>query len=482
MAPIAWPVLFGGKTWAQIAGGSSSHMVLLDAFGVSSTSSVNSLSMFFGSLDVSDLGSHLASLECSLELLADQVSGIMKRLSFVELVLLVPFSCASPPNVSVPVISVVESNMALNGELTLSTPSVSGADVSDAVLSSNGSKVLTSKMSGLESKMSALEALIGKLLVTVLGLYTGASSGTCFGQASKINSFIAKVVNTSTFIVLGGDFNENGSGRSMSFKFCLGLGLVNFFAGHHLAGTPTWCNSRGIEKTIDYIFVSENLSSAVAKHWIGPVSEFFDTNHSSVMVSAEASGDLDTMWAILERGMVDLADKVFARHWFSEFQCPRNKHFSKFFGLELLIAKIVSKIGSGDMLGVDHLVRKWFTLDKAKASAFSDLVILGGDSVVLLKHLSLVHKEYRRSKMFESRLAEETSIRKAIEKHIESFASSKSGIIRSILDWSFHKVVLDYLVINNDLVLEPEEIKSKVDKIMMGWTRVRTILQLLSER
>ncbi|KAG9304056.1 hypothetical protein G9A89_005966 [Geosiphon pyriformis] len=162
---------------------------------------------------------------------------------------------------------------------------------------------------------------------------------------------------------------------------------------------------------------------------------------------AEAGGDLDAMWAILERGMVELADE--------------------FFGLELLIAKIVNKIGSGDMLGVDHLVKKWFTLDEAKACTFSDLVILDEDSVVLFKHLSLVCKEYKRSKMFESRLAKETSIRKAIEKCMESFVSNKGGMIRSVLDRPFHKVVLDYLVVNDDLVLEPKEVKSKVDKIMM---------------
>ncbi|KAG9304264.1 hypothetical protein G9A89_019826 [Geosiphon pyriformis] len=513
MAFIVRPVSFGDKTWAQVAGDSSSCMVLLDTSGVGSTSGINSLSMSFGSLDVSDLGGCLVFLECFLELLTDQVSGIMKKLSFVELVLLVPSSRVSPLNVSVSVVSVVETDMALDSGLTLSIPSVFGANVSDAVLSSSGLKVLTSKVGGLKSKMSALEALIGsvldkfdevriftfgldvsylgagvavimnnslahhiskveeipgwvvsvrllfkgKLSVIVLGLYAGASSGTCFSQASEVNSFIAKAVNISIFIMLSGDFNESKSGRSVSFK--------------------------GVEKTIDYIFVSKNLSSAVAKYWIGPVSEFFDTDYSAVMVSidlgeflnvqlnslhkqankdcwkfrirnadvakwskfkncvsdklllvkdffseAKAGGNLNTMWAILEEGMVESADEVFIRHWFSEFQCPRNKHSLKFFGLELFVAKIVSKIGSGDMLGVDCLVRKWFILDETKASTFFDLVILGRDSVVLLRHLLSVRKKYRRSKMFKSKLAEETSIRKAIEKHMESFASNKGGM------------------------------------------------------
>ncbi|KAG9295425.1 hypothetical protein G9A89_013454 [Geosiphon pyriformis] len=605
MAPIAQPVSFGGKTWAQVAGNSSSHTVLLDVSGSSSPSDMKPLSIAFGSLDISDLSGHMASLECFLEFLANQISGIVKKLSFVELVPLVSSSCVSLSDVSVSVISVVDLDMALDGGLISSTPSVSGADVLDAVFSSSGSKVLTSKVGGLESKISALEALIGsvlarldlfdlvwkfvkcnvqginvpakqtdvvcwhvssenmvsfvtetklksftgpwikdkfdgvriftsgldvgyfgagvaiiinnslacyvskieeipgwivfvqllfkgKLSVTVLGLYTGASPGTRFSQAFEVNSIIAKAVNTSTFVVLGEDFNESGSGRSASFRFCLGLGLVNSFADHHLAGTPIWCNSREVEKTIDYIFVNKNLSSAVANAVMVSVglSGLLNAQLNSLykqakkncwkfrirdvdsakwikfkncvldklllvmdfFSEAEAGGNLDAMWAILERGMVKSTNKVFARHWFSEFQCSRNKYSSRFFGLELFVAKIVSKIGSGNMLGIDRLT---------KACAFSDLVILGENSVVLLKHLSLVCKEYRRSKMFKSKLAEETSIRKAIKKHMESFAFNKGDMIQSVLDWPFHKVV------NDNLVLEPEEIKSKVDKIMI---------------
>ncbi|KAG9304055.1 hypothetical protein G9A89_005965 [Geosiphon pyriformis] len=376
MAPIAWPVSFGGKTWAQVAGNSSSHMVLLDVSGSGSPSSIKPFSITSGSLDISDLSGHMASLECSLEFLANQISGIVKKLSFVELVSLVSSSYVSPSDVSVSVILVVDSDMALDGGLILSTLFVSGVNVLNAVLSLSGLKVFTSKVGGLKSKMSALEASIdsvlfpysffipmsnlvwkfvtckvwginvpakqtdivcwhvssgnmvffvtetklkffvgpwikdkfdeiwiftsglnvsylgasvavimnnslahyvskveeifgqvvsvqllfkGKLSVTVLGLYTGTSPGIHFSQMSEVNSIIAKAVNISTFIVLGGDFNE----------------------------------SRGVEKTIDYIFVSKNLSSTVAKHWIGSVSEFFDTDHSAVMVLVGLGGLLN---------------------------------------------------------------------------------------------------------------------------------------------------------------------------------------------
>ncbi|KAG9295730.1 hypothetical protein G9A89_001747 [Geosiphon pyriformis] len=89
-----------------------------------------------------------------------------------------------------------------------------------------------------------------KLLVTILGLYADASSETRFGQALKVNFLNTKTINSSTFVVLGGDFNKNEFDK----------------------------NAR-IEKTINYIFVSEHLFSAVVDHQISSVSGFFNTNY-----------------------------------------------------------------------------------------------------------------------------------------------------------------------------------------------------------
>ncbi|KAG9303459.1 hypothetical protein G9A89_013786 [Geosiphon pyriformis] len=101
--------------------------------------------------------------------------------------------------------------------------------------------------------------------------------------------------------------------------------------------------------------------------------------------------------------------------------------------------------------------------------------------MVLLKYLLSSRKEYRKAKMFESRLAEKASIRGAVERHMESFAFNKGGMIRSVLDRLFCKVILDHLVVNNGLVLEPVEVKSKVDKIMVRWTRKWVVLTVVFE-
>ncbi|KAG9287392.1 hypothetical protein G9A89_023764 [Geosiphon pyriformis] len=567
-APVTRPVSFGGKTWAQVAGSSSSRVVSSGAPGVSLVSGSMAFSMDSFSSGATDLSGRLAVLECSVEIFSDQVLLILKKLSFVDLVLLASSPSALPLVSPTAVVSDMDLDLELDGMLLLSassSPNVGGSVV-DFSLSS--SKILTAKIGSLELNMMALEASVhsiessafwigfigfssismsslvwkfatcnvrdinvpakqadvvhwhvnsgnmvsfitetklrsssgpwikdkfdgvqifssgldkgfmgagvaivmntslahhvskveeisgrvisvrllfkGKLLVTVLGLYAGASSGARFVQASEVNTLIAKAVNSSNFVILGGDLNENGSGKSASFKFCLSLGLVNSFIGHHLANSYMWSNLRRVGKTIDYIFVGGNLSSAVAGHQVVSVSDFFDTNHKAVVVSvglgelldvqlnslhkqankdrwkfkirnadcvgwvkfkdlssakllslgevffsAKIHGDVDAMWAVLARAVVDSADVTFSRHWFSDFKCSRNKHSSRFFGLELLVAKIVKKFCSGDLLGTDRLVSKWSTLDDAKARAFKDLVGSGVKSDVVVRHLSL---------------------------------------------------------------------------------------------
>ncbi|KAG9292018.1 hypothetical protein G9A89_017917 [Geosiphon pyriformis] len=575
--PISHLTAFGGKFWAQIVFNVSfSGHPLFDfglgtgffpsgAFGLGGAAPLSSV-------DNSFLSECLASLEHSLGLLADQVSGIVKRLSFVELVSLVLSSLGT----SVPGASCLSS--VVDGMHNLSL---------------NSSKILTSKVGGLETKLASLEAFIGlvlarlnllcsssgslsssfaicnvrginilakqedvvcwhkwlgnmvsfvtktklysifasgleksflgagvaiivnnflahhvfkveevpgrlisiwllfksKLSVTLLGLYAGVLAETHFCQAVEMNSLIAKTVNSSTFVILGEDFNKNGSGRSTSFRFCLKLGLVNAFTNHQLVGAFTWSNFRGAKKTIDYIFVKS-------------VSEFFNTNYNAVLVSVGLSGlldiqlnslfkdcfsamllaatdkfssalafeNVDTAWSILEEVMVASADEIFSRCWFSKFQCSKNKHFSRFFGLELLVAKIVKCFCSGDMSGIEHFVGKWSTFDNTRAHVFADLCGSGVKSEAIFKHLLLVRKDYRKSKLFESRLAKEASIRKTID-----------GMIRSVLDQPFRKVVLDHLVVDEELVLEPGDVKLKVNKIIEEWTRKRGVLPVLPD-
>ncbi|KAG9301049.1 hypothetical protein G9A89_015785 [Geosiphon pyriformis] len=133
-----------------------------------------------------------------------------------------------------------------------------------------------------------------KLSVSILGLYAGTSVSVCFSQADDVNVLIAKAVNESSFLILRGDFNEDGLRRSASFKKCGNLGLVNSLVGSPLLKVPTWSNSQGVTKTIDFLFVSPNLVNAILDCNILNVVEFFDTNHQAVSVSVGLGGLLDT--------------------------------------------------------------------------------------------------------------------------------------------------------------------------------------------
>ncbi|KAG9299259.1 hypothetical protein G9A89_013907 [Geosiphon pyriformis] len=520
--PISCPVAFGGKSWAQVVSVATSL-----SHGLSAGSGLGSLpSSHYGFGNVSFLNNCLASLECLLELLFDQVSIIIRHLASVELVPLVFLSFTSPFDTSASSALSLDSDMVLGGALMLSAPHpFSAAIVGEPNLGSSSFKVLTGKVGGLESKLAFLEASIGsmlahlddilnvpakqvdvlhwhvdsgftisfvtetklrssvdigflgagvavimnnslachvskveevpgrvvaiwllfknKLLVSVIGLYASASSGVCFGQASEVNSLIAKAVNSSIFVVLDGNFNENGSGRSASFRFCSNLGLVNLFSGYSLVGATTWGNFRGVERTIDFIFVSENLISAVAGHRVGPVLDFFNTDHNAVMVSVGLGGLLNVCLNSLHKQ----ANKDCWKFNIKNADVTGWSHFRDHSSVMILEIKndFLTAAAEQDLdaisantFGFDCLVRKWSTLDANKALMLMDMVQLGQRKVA-------------------SKLAQKAFIREAIEKCMEKFCSDKDSMIRSVLDQPFQKVVLDHLVIDDELVLEPKK-------------------------
>ncbi|KAG9288918.1 hypothetical protein G9A89_019540 [Geosiphon pyriformis] len=489
------------------------------------------------SYGVSSLFDCLASLEWSLELLTNQISDIVRKLSFVELVLLPPVSYKFSLTVSTPLAPEVNLDMVLDGVPELSAPSffavvdntsvsfvtetklrsssglwiknkydgvwiftfgldVGYLDAGVAIVMDNSLTCHVSKVKVVPGQVISVRLLFkSKLLVSVFGLYTGVSAGIYFGQASEVNSIIAKAVNTSTFMVLGGDFNKCGSRKV--------LGLVNSFNGHYLIKALTWCNSRSVKRTIDYIFVSESLFFTVVKCWISSVSDFFDTNHNTVTVlvslgglldfkikNADSTGwfcfrdyssariliikvkffttatdhNLDTMWSLLKGAL-----------------CSKNKQSSKFLGLELLVVKIVKRLESNDTFRFNCLVEKWSTLDANKARVLKNIVYVNQKMMDVLKYLSIVRKRYRKSKIYELKLVQKASIKAAIEKYIEKFYSDKGSMIRSVLDKLFQKVMLDHLVVDDELVLDPNGVRLNVEKIIEGWIRKCVVLSALSD-
>ncbi|KAG9306403.1 hypothetical protein G9A89_018286 [Geosiphon pyriformis] len=284
------------------------------------------------------------------------------------------------------------------------------------------------------------------LSVSVLGLYTGASLVVCFFQADNVNSLIAKAVNESSFVILSGDFNEDSSHKSASFKKCFDLSLVNFLGGSSYGKEATWNNFRGVAKTIDCVFVSSNLVNVILDHNVAGIEEFFDTNHSTVFVSV-GLGDATAANAAM------LSDD-FAK-WFKGFDCVFTKMSSKFYKLKLLVSKLVKA-------SCESSITYSFFLSDFNFDAVCSL-------------LAKARKFYCSSKLLKSRHAEESQIKQAIDRRMEGFELDKGHTIRSVLERPFRKVVLDHLVVDEELILEPELVKSKVDEIMESWTRKHAV-------
>ncbi|KAG9288803.1 hypothetical protein G9A89_023100 [Geosiphon pyriformis] len=173
-ASIVCLVLFGRKTWAQITGSFPFSVVPLVTSGAKPSPDADFTPLMPNSLVVSGLNNRLASLKCFLGLLADQVSGILRKLSFVDLVPLASSFLASLFVVFVSLTVGVGLNIVLNSVLV---PFVSlFSAVSDGVFNLNfsSSKILTNKVSGLKSKLASLEASIESVLARLNYLCSGS--------------------------------------------------------------------------------------------------------------------------------------------------------------------------------------------------------------------------------------------------------------------------------------------------------------------
>ncbi|KAG9295837.1 hypothetical protein G9A89_009066 [Geosiphon pyriformis] len=426
-ALVAWPVTFGsGSSSPPLSG----HNSLVDSGFFSKMKPTLQVSL--------ELNNRFAALEYSLASLTEYVDKLAKRLDSLK-----------PTNQGADIVINKSSSVTISGE------TVAGAVVFDSLVVSKMEKTLKNLLitvMGLSAKIDNAEflgagvAIImnnslahhvskveeipgylisvrllfkGKLSVTILGLYTGALSETRFGQAIEINSFIVKALNSSTFVVLDNDFNKNNSKKSASFRFCLDLGLVNSFGAYLLVKAPTWSNSRGVEKTIDYIFVNSSLSLAVADQNVVFISDYFNTNYKAVVVLIGLGGLLDIH---LNTGTA--------------------------------VAKLVKSLQSGDASRTNALLNVWLIANNVKALEIQTLMADDASSADIVCCLSRFRKGYCCSKMHESKAMEAAVIRHAIDRKMENFCSDKGHMIRSILDKSFCKVVFNHLVVDNKLVLD----------------------------
>ncbi|KAG9297287.1 hypothetical protein G9A89_006386, partial [Geosiphon pyriformis] len=359
------------KWVAQVAGGFLFHMVLLVFSGTGSLLSVKLLVMASNLLDNSGLANHMAFLEHSLELLSDQVSDILKRLSLVNLMPMSLPPCAHSFFVAPPLDSALNLDMIVNSVVVLSSPSLLLVNNAIPKLSLSSSKVLTTKVGGLELKMMALKISVSLVLVSLDSL-------------------------------------------------CSGLGMNNPAKQKDIV---CWHKDMG------------NLISIITetKDWWK-----FDFK----------GADVNKMFSnknVLHRIIMLLANGIFRKKWFKNFDSVFTKVSLRFHRLELLVSKII----------------------KASREENSvNLINSDTDSNCVYFTLSGIKKLYCASKLAEFLAAKKVNIKFAINKRIESFKMNKSHTIRSVLKHPFCKMVLNHLVVDNKLILEPDLVKFKFNKLL----------------
>ncbi|KAG9306190.1 hypothetical protein G9A89_016094 [Geosiphon pyriformis] len=280
------------------------------------------------------------------------------------------------------------------------------------------------------------------LLVSILGLYAGALSVIQFFQASEINSLIAKTVNESSFVILGGNFNENRAQKYASLKKCFDLGLVDSLHGSLFVKTLMWSNSCGVTRALNYILVSSSLVNAVIDDSVANVEDYFDTDHKAVSASVGLGGLLDVYLSSIHKQ----ANKD---HWKFDIKSASEAKWSEF--------KDATVANTAMFLDEFETARKfsdldaisWVSLDSNKASVVWDLVSSGASLDCVRSAFCGVKRFYHAFKLAESLRAEESGIRLAIERRMENFVVNKDHTICSVLEHPFHKVrqylLLDYV-------------------------------------
>ncbi|KAG9302613.1 hypothetical protein G9A89_007317 [Geosiphon pyriformis] len=482
-ASVARPVSFGGLSWAKVASGSSSSLfgqVILVNSGSSSE-----IKPFL--LVVTKINDRFAAIEHSLASLTKHVNILAKKLETPE-----------PMNQEVDIVMSKDLGVVAGGG------TVVGAVVFDTSViekMEDTLKNLAITVMGLSAKID--NASLG-ICVFISGLDSGyLGSGIAvvmndsltrhvykISEADEINSLMTRTVNKSSFVILGSNFNKDGSRKYASFKKCLNLELINFLVRSLAVWAPTWSNSYKVTKVIDYVLVSANLVGALIHHGV----------LEAVSVSVSLGRLLNTQLNFFCKKVnmdywkydIKSADKVkwcefkvliaanaimFSNKFISSVVSSDlnsiifTKGSSKFYKLEILVSRIVKASHRQDSLRFTFLMSHWASLDSNKALVVQVFLDSGVNYNCVKSALFGIQKSYCAFKLAESLRAQKSNIRSTIDRHMESFAFDKSHTIRSVLKRPFYKVKLDHLVVGNKLILELELVKVKVDVIMEGWTR-----------
>ncbi|KAG9298529.1 hypothetical protein G9A89_018888 [Geosiphon pyriformis] len=361
------------------------------------------------------------------------VSGILKKLSGIELVPIATPSCVSLPVTPTSLVLHLNVNIAMDDMSLTSAPFLSAVDDVVHNFSSSFSKVLTSKMGRLESKIVVFEVSISLVLEKLDCLCSG--------------NIISVVTETK-----------------LKDKVC--PWIMNKFDGVQMFTSGLESGYLGANITII-------MDASLAKH----VCKVFEVSGRLISVKLLFKNKLSVMVlglyadATLEKRLAysyvinSIVVEALNGSTFVVLGGDFNKND---FGhsLELLVAKILNAYKLENLERFQALVDKWLNLDFDQAVEFKSFLGNSHDRVLVEQSLAHFRKLYRFHKFLDFKVTENSWIQMAIDKYIKAFVNNKSQMIRSVLEKPFKKVTLDHLVDDKDLVLKPDLVKGRVDLIM----------------
>ncbi|KAG9288967.1 hypothetical protein G9A89_015516 [Geosiphon pyriformis] len=192
-----------------------------------------------------------------------------------------------------------------------------------------------------------------KLSVTVLGLYTDIILKKRLVHSHVVNLMVAEALNSSTFVICGGDFNKNDSGCNTSymvqFERCSEVHrfyIVDIGLGGLLNSQLNLIYKQATKEKWRY-----KVSDISVEVW----KKFGDVLLAAASEAAgdfeyhKSKSDINGMWTQLCWMVCSAVEATLIKTWYRDSGLVKTAASSRFHKLELLMAKILKAYKSENL-------------------------------------------------------------------------------------------------------------------------------------